>query len=450
MHLGTIKTVFKIYDAMMGSGKTTRMIQEIKTTDNDQNFLYITPLLDECHRIAGTSYDEDDHLKRPIVTTQDDTSVHYAYDDDAELKDKRFKHPSYKGGNKAESLQYLLRNKENIVSTHQLFMNLTPTMLEDAKDYILIIDETIQVYDVYSEYTASELEALFRLGWIKIDTDNVTLRFQRENFGDNGGDPTGTKYENLATMCDLGQLLYVDQKLIVWELSIDTLKAFKEVWIATYMFEGSQMSAYLKSYGVNYELIRFGKKPSEIKHLINISNNKNINAIGVKATALSSSQFKSNKKLLCAQLSKNLDNYFRNHVKAKKQDRLWTSFKDSANTLAGTRYKDEWLAFNTKATNEYREKTNIAYLMNLYPNPMVVKASAMKGYPVKEDIFALSEMVQWVWRSAIRDGNEINIYVPSSRMRQLLINWLNDEYEEYVAESTINREKIEKSEELEV
>ena len=245
MSVGQIRTVFKVYDAMMGSGKTTRMIEEIRTSDNKQNFLYITPLLDECHRISGTSYDPEDHLKRPLVTTEDETSIHYQYLEEAPLKDKRFKHPSYKGGNKAESLQYLLRNKENVVSTHQLFMNLNPTMLEDAKDYVLVIDETIQVYDVYSEYTATELEALFRLGWVSIDDDGVTLRFNREKYGDNGGDPTGTKYENLATMCDLGQLLYVDQKLIVWELSIDTLKSFKEVWIATYMFEGSQMSAYL-------------------------------------------------------------------------------------------------------------------------------------------------------------------------------------------------------------
>ena len=68
------------------------------------------------------------------------------------------------------------------------------------------------------------------------------------------------------------------------------------------MFEGSQMSAYLKSYGVNYELIRFGSKPSQIKHLVNISDDAFINEIGTKKTALSSSQFRTNKKALCEQL----------------------------------------------------------------------------------------------------------------------------------------------------
>lgn len=73
---------------------------------------------------------------------------------------------------------------------------------------------------------------------------------------------------------------------------------------------------------------------------------------------------------------------------------------------------------------------------------MVVKASAMKGFPVKEDIFALSEMVQWVWRSAIREGNPINIYVPSSRMRDLLERWLEDEFETVVTEAT-NKQQAE-------
>lgn len=439
---GKITTSFRIFDALMGSGKTTKIIENIDASELTQNYLYITPLLDECHRISGTKYDPEDEKKRPIVTTEDDTSIHYVYNADAPLKNRRFKHPSYKGGNKSESLTYLLKNKENIVSTHQLFLNLNPSMLHDAKDYILIIDETIQVYDIYTEYTEKELEALFRLGWICIDSDNVTLRFQRKNFGDNGGDPSGTKYENLATMCDLGQLLYVDQKLIVWELSIDTLRSFKEIWVATYMFEGSQMSAYLKSYGIKYEITSFGKKPSEIRDLINICEEDRINQIGgnrLDSANLSSSAFKRNKKELCEQLGKNLDNFFRNKTKAKRGDRIWTSFKECRLAIGNTRYKDEWLAFNTKATNDYKDITNLAYLMNLYPNPMLVKASAMKGYPVNDEIFALSEMVQWIWRSAIRENNPINIYVPSARMRTLLINWLNDEYVGYIAKLDVSK-----------
>ena len=34
-------------------------------------------------------------------------------------------------------------------------------------------------------------------------------------------------------------------------------------------------------------------------------------------------------------------------------------------------------------------------------------------------------MLQWIWRSRIRKGENINIYIPSMRMRQLLKNWLD-------------------------
>jgi len=36
-------------------------------------------------------------------------------------------------------------------------------------------------------------------------------------------------------------------------------------------------------------------------------------------------------------------------------------------------------------------------------------------------------MLQWIFRSSIRDNKPINIYIPSSRMRNLLVKWLNNE-----------------------
>ena len=43
-----------------------------------------------------------------------------------------------------------------------------------------------------------------------------------------------------------------------------------------------------------------------------------------------------------------------------------------------------------------------------------------------QDGYALSEMLQWIWRSAIRDGKEINLYIPSKRMRTLLTDWIDE------------------------
>ena len=50
---------------------------------------------------------------------------------------------------------------------------------------------------------------------------------------------------------------------------------------------------------------------------------------------------------------------------------------------------------------------------------------AKQGVTINPEHFALSEMLQWVWRSAIRDDKPINLYIPSRRMRELLIDWIN-------------------------
>ena len=47
------------------------------------------------------------------------------------------------------------------------------------------------------------------------------------------------------------------------------------------------------------------------------------------------------------------------------------------------------------------------------------------GVEVDENMYALSNMVQWIWRTAIRDGKEVVVYIPSSRMRKLLVDWMN-------------------------
>jgi hypothetical protein len=47
---------------------------------------------------------------------------------------------------------------------------------------------------------------------------------------------------------------------------------------------------------------------------------------------------------------------------------------------------------------------------------------------VDDDQFALSQLVQWVWRSRIREDQPINLYLPSDRMRRLFTEWLDGKY----------------------
>ncbi len=60
---------------------------------------------------------------------------------------------------------------------------------------------------------------------------------------------------------------------------------------------------------------------------------------------------------------------------------------------------------------------------------MIKKILSYKNVEISQDEYSLSEMIQFIWRSRIRNNQPIKLYIPSSRMRNLLIRWLDDEFQ---------------------
>jgi hypothetical protein len=142
--------------------------------------------------------------------------------------------------------------------------------------------------------------------------------------------------------------------------------------------------------------------------------------------SLSMSWYGRNKdNILISQLRNNLGNYFKNHTKTKSRLNLWTTFKDFESVLSGKGYTKGFLSSNMRATNDYRERTAIAYCINKYFNPYIKNFFISSNINIDEDAYALSEMIQWIFRSAIRDDKPIHAYIPSKRMRELFICWLD-------------------------
>ena len=46
---------------------------------------------------------------------------------------------------------------------------------------------------------------------------------------------------------------------------------------------------------------------------------------------------------------------------------------------------------------------------------------------VDEDLLALSDLIQWIFRGSIRNNIPMKLYIPSVRMRKLLYKFLNYE-----------------------
>ena len=104
---------------------------------------------------------------------------------------------------------------------------------------------------------------------------------------------------------------------------------------------------------------------------------------------------------------------------------MWTVYKDYKSKLKGEGYSRGFVSCNARAVNEFKNKKNLAYLCNIYVNPMHKKLFELKDIKVNEDFYALDKIIQWMFRSQLRDDKPINIYIPSKRMRDLLHKWLN-------------------------
>ena len=60
----------------------------------------------------------------------------------------------------------------------------------------------------------------------------------------------------------------------------------------------------------------------------------------------------------------------------------------------------------------------------MYSNPLLDLFFIERDIKIDKELYALGIMLQWIWRSQIRNGKEIVIYIPSDRMRNILLNWL--------------------------
>jgi hypothetical protein len=70
----------------------------------------------------------------------------------------------------------------------------------------------------------------------------------------------------------------------------------------------------------------------------------------------------------------------------------------------------------------------MVYIGNRYLNPAICNFFKDNGVVIDQDYWALSELLQWLWRGCIRNDKKMNLHIPSIRMRTLLINWLSNEY----------------------
>ena len=232
---------------------------------------------------------------------------------------------------------------------------------------------------------------------------------------------------------------------LIWIFPAVIFNYFSDVYVMTYLFDCQPLRYYFEMNGLDYTKYRiadgklvehedYADDTIKYRNLINIYQG-NKNDIGnegktgqKKQTCLCANWYKRANEEQLKRLKDNLYGYFFNDLNRSQSDlNLWTCFKDYKPKLEGKGYIKGFLACNARATNDYRHKTAIAYPINVYMNPIIInffKAQEITIEKSQQEEYALSEMLQWLWRSAIREDKPINLYIPSCRMRGILKKWL--------------------------
>lgn len=408
----------------MGSGKTTAIYNAMRENKN-RRYIYTTPLLSEVKRTTD--------------------SVPGFYE------------PLPYGRSKLDSLHRLMEEGRNIATTHALMLLFDDETLRLAREkgYSLVIDETTPVLSEYNNFVkqldgktvdAETTKWLLNEGMLTVDPHTLTAEW-------NASEEQGFAYSEVVRFSDMGQLRCVNNTLYRKQPP-ELFDAFEDVTVLTFMFDGSILKPYLDMHGFkyellevahdghgNYEFVPYVERDARLEQfapLITIYEGK-YNKIGARPNALSVTDLGRTGRLREAHLAmrsckqaygiKNnslmwttsmRDGY---HLELQKDGFKYTHKLTAAELALSEEEMDKLSTFvpcTARATNDFRDRTNLMYMLNRYIQAGIAQYFRHRDYPIDEDRFAIAELVQWIWRSAIRDGNPIWIYIPSSRMRKLL------------------------------
>lgn len=424
-----------VVDAPCGAGKTSWAIRMINA-DPERAFVYCTPFLSEIGRIR-------DACGRG-----------------------RIAEPQYRGTTKLEDFNRLLAEGGSIAVTHMTLLNATSDTLRGIHEgkYTLILDECLDVVCDFNSsphvddapqqiVSADDIKMLRDKRLIEVDS-NYKVRWIGDNYGDD------FKFREVMRQANHGNLYCVREEMLVVVYPPEVFREFEQVYVLTYKSDGNLLSAYFELFGIEHEkmsIIQSGEEYELVTYsedadadfrrschdLITVCGNERLNDNGT----LSVSWYINAKQAALKSLKNNVGYYFfreLHEMHPKGRDIMWTCPNEYRKKIQGKGYtcvrsltaeelklpeeeRKKYECFvpcNAKATNVYRDRWALAYCCNMFQNPMIRGFFNDRGIGFDEDEYALSALIQWIFRSRIRDGLPIWIYIPSSRMRNLLERWL--------------------------
>lgn len=437
-------TPIKLIDAPTGAGKTTALIHTLCKAFNTfketgSRFIILTPYLDEVSRYIAAFAQRGIEVDTPTGTK----------------------------GTKGTELINLIQQGKNIIGSHALLQCNYVRLMEALSSsetpykYSLYIDEepSIIMSELMSENDPSSNKGLFApvssLSFadlnLMVDKGLIALKAipaeTREVYAIKGitTSPKGAPsvlasfvpfflYNNVYWIGEKGNQR---QGCLLPFFPATFWKLFDTVSILSYRLKYSFFYFYCKLfelsvsfYHINADMTAFEEGYKELKpsglHRLHIKDVKGLDRL---KGSLSYSWYSKAPKEALKTVKGIMLGITRDYSSSTL---LWTTFKGVKGKLKDKNHglsDKNFLAHNATATNDYKDKTTIIYGLNKYLNPIMKGYWEALGQHLNNDQYALSSLIQFIWRSNIRDtgsNKPIDIYFLSNRMRNLFTTWLSE------------------------
>jgi hypothetical protein len=422
---------------MCGTGKTHNLFKFV-VANPDEAYVYVTPMLTE---VSTRPAEELAKFPEKGIVFEEATGEGYR--------------------TKGDHLLALLAERKNVICTHALFQGVGRAGQSSiAKHgYVIVMDEELGMIEPLndSDLAREDREVLVKERVIVTDDDG-RVRWNNAAWGDGN-----SAFSHVRTLAEEGAL-YSDKNGTFFnvQVPIELLSSAKRVIVATYLFEGSVLQALLKIKGIGCKSFVFDglqlrdeailkralKDRIEMFECPNTTD-KLLRTFKVPmddlrakrgANTFSASWYKNAKKEHIALIGNHLRNVAR-QMDTSAENLMYTL----PSTVAG-KSGDKWIKSGAKvlkvkgyapqncflhkgarATNDYVHKTAAIHAYNRYAHPAVTRYLEEQGAKVDQDNFALAEMIQWFFRTAIRipDGPKVRLHILSPRMAHLFKEWLD-------------------------
>jgi hypothetical protein len=343
---------------------------------------------------------------------------------------------------KGEQLEPLVHAGRSIVITHNLYERAGILANQGAfSSYQVIIDEVpnaVSVSDLVLD-PVSFKEFYIDPGYFSLREGGLVVMTYK-------GDDEEARLkqaldERLISNIRSGRLYYDGKKHFIQTIPTSLFTHADSVTVLTFLSEGSLFLKFLEKHQIDYRVLRSSKCNQEFQQRarenLKIHRMPSLDKMSFGYSKQTSYKAKSKEVRSIRNALKNLKQ--RDLAGVDLKNLIITCAKQNWFHRSGSSYNEakpslfsidsrmfkgaNWLPNTTRGTNDYLHCTHAIYLYEQNANPILLNWLNANDAQFKSD-YSLTEMVQWIWRTRLRRGEPVHVYMPSKRMRGLLQAWL--------------------------